>query len=208
MTDLRARAQALAVAANVVSQLFLAEPTRELLALLGEGEGWPIPDAAADDALARAAAWLRGRPGDADLARELRQDHFELFVGPGRGYACPYESVWLSAENMMFDVETYEVRDAFARLGLAAPAQEKEPDDHIGLEFAFVSEIAERLAVWPDEEVEALRALLAEFCAGHLSRFADKVFAGIREHATTGVYAALPALAESVLAEATALAGV
>lgn len=205
MATLDDRAQGLYLAAGVVSQLFCDAPSEALVGALATPGEWPIDDPDSARALEECRVGLAAA-GD-DLARALRTDQFELFVGPGRGFACPYESVWLSPENLMFDEQTYQVREEFARLGLEAPALEKEPDDHIGLEFAFVAEIAKCLPMAADEEsLQALRGFLADFLDNHLGRYAPEVLALVEKHATTPVYRALPALARGVLAEARALA--
>lgn len=75
---------------------------------------------------------------DADLVG----DFTHLYVGPGRMAACPWESVHRSEEGLTFEAETLQVREAYAAAGLQAPALNREPDDHIGLELAFVGELS------------------------------------------------------------------
>lgn len=192
-------AERVAIAAGVVSALLLEPPTEALAASFADTSAaadWPIDDPDAREALESVA-----RTGvEADDV--LRSDHFRLFVGPGRGDACPYESVYVSRDHLLFSPETYDVRAAYARLGLEAPKLDNEPDDHLGLELAFVAELAHRLMHASGDEQRDLRELLGWFLAAHLDRFAPEVMRQVAEHARTSIYRALPALVESVLREA------
>ena len=126
--------------------------------------------------------------------RDLAADHARLFVGPGRVKACPWESVHRSEEGLTFEAETLQVRRAYARAGFQAPALSREPDDHIGLELAFVGELVvaaleARERGDTDGETLALSAA-GEFVRDHLGvwgpGFADLVI----EHAATDLYRA------------------
>lgn len=195
-----ASAAEVALAAQIVSSLFLAAPGDELRAVLadpGAAAEWPTQDWSSRDALARVAA---EGPGTAE---ELVDDHFQLFVGPGRGNACPYESVHVSEDNLLYGEETFAVRDMYAHLGLVAGGGDRGPDDHIGLEFGFVAACCERLSrELLAEERAAVAQLLRVFLAEHLDRFAPTVLAMVAEHARTSTYRALPVLARGVLAGA------
>ena len=57
--------------------------------------------------------------GEAEV--DIRQDYNQLFVGPERMTAPPYESVHRSQERLIFEQETFLVRAAYAEFGLAAP---------------------------------------------------------------------------------------
>lgn len=191
-------ASRVAVASQICSQLVLTPPTPELAALFSDPDApgqWPLKDAAAEAALREAVA------GEPATAEELRDDHFRLFVGPGRGLACPYESVYVSRDGLLFGDETFDVRATYARAGLSADPS--EPDDHLGVELAFVAELAGRIAAHDERH---LCAELGGFLAQHLDRFAPQVLAEVGEHARTPIYRTLPALTRSVLVAAQELA--
>lgn len=189
-----------AEAASVVSALLLAPPSPELVDLLSDpaaAEDWPVDDDRARAALQRVAT------ADMPDPSELTRDHFMLFVGPGRGHACPYESVYLSHDGLLFGTETYAARAEYHSVGLIAPQEGNEPDDHIGLEFAFVSELCRRIAAGEGVmDTHPYRVHLGRFLTEHLTRFAPTVLAAVEKHAFTPPYQALPALATSVLTTA------
>ena len=125
---------------------------------------------------------------------DLVADHARLFVGPGRMKACPWESVHRSEEGLTFEAETLQVRQAYTAAGFQAPAVNREPDDHIGLELAFVGELAVAALEARDrgdgEAEEFALSAAATFVRDHLEvwgpGFADLVV----EHADTDLYRA------------------
>lgn len=101
-------------------------------------EAWPLErDADTTAGLELLQAVVGSRPDKSDITTDYRR----LFIGPGPAEANPYESVHLSLEGLTFEEQTIQVRRAYAEFGLAAPALGREPDDHIGLELAFVGEL-------------------------------------------------------------------
>jgi len=123
---------------------------------------------------------------------EMFADHQRLFFGPENLLACPYESVYLNPEHLTFGAETLEVRRWYGRYGLAAAAVGREPDDHIGLELAFVAHLClqaldvvdagEAAGTHDDAALQVAVRALAEFLGDHLlawsEEFCDHVVAG------------------------------
>ncbi|MGA4506968.1 TorD/DmsD family molecular chaperone [Propionibacteriaceae bacterium G1746] len=101
---------------------------------------WPF--AGTNAATAQGLDHLGAAIAEPVAADVLEEDYRRLFVGPGTMLAPPWESVHRDPEGLMFQEETMNVRHAYAEFGLEAPALHKEPDDHLGLELAFVGELA------------------------------------------------------------------
>lgn len=192
----------IALAARVVAELYLSAPStalQETFADPAAAEEWPLEDARSREALAEITAAQ-------DSAEDLTDDHFQLFVGPGRGSACPYESVQLSDDELLYGTETFAVRDMYAHLGVAAATTDAVPDDHIGLELAYVAECCSRIdqALLADDKA-VIRQLLRVFLCEHLDRFAPVLLPQVRDNAQTALYRRLPDLTESVLTAVHAL---
>lgn len=84
-----------------------------------------------------------GKQGITDESfEELKVDYTRLFIGVGKVPVPPYESVYFSEERLVFQERTLEVRAWYKRFGLEAEKKHKEPDDHIGLEFLFLANLA------------------------------------------------------------------
>jgi len=71
----------------------------------------------------------------------LKWDYRRLFVGPDRLKAYPWESVYLGKDHILFDEQTIAVRQLYRRFGLQTARQRREPEDHIGLELAFMAHL-------------------------------------------------------------------
>ena len=71
-------------------------------------------------------------------------DYTRLFIGVDRVLAAPWESVYFNDERLLFQVQTQQVRQWYLRYGLEPENLHKEPDDHIGLELAFLAHLAQR----------------------------------------------------------------
>lgn len=187
------KAQRVLTTAVVLSPLYLAAPTPVLRANLANPAmqaAWPLSDKASTRGVEKLG-------GGADTAGALARDHLYLFTGVSTPLAQPYESPYFSADGLVMDERAGQVRACYARLGFAVP-DVRYPDDHIGLEIAFVGECARAINAGDAEAPGLLRKFLDE----HLSTFAPQVTAATREHATTSIYSALPDLTDGLIASA------
>ena len=154
---------------------------------------WPL--AGRNEATALGQTALAEAVRDPAPAEELEADYRRLFVGPGSMLAPPWESVHLDEEGLMFQEQTMGVRHAYAEFGLQAPELNKEPDDHIGLELAFLGELAvAALQAGETGDVGAQGAVLQgmqKFQAEHLGRWAPLLSGLIIEGAQTQLYRAV-----------------
>lgn len=167
---------------TALSRLYLAPPSAAVLASLRApemAESWPLDT----EAGSRTALGLSLVAGSTEDAETVGVDHRNLFVGPDRLRAAPYESVHVSEERLLFEESTLRVREAYAEFGLAAPHLNQEPDDHVGLELEFMATLAQRAVDDPDQAGRYLTAL-AEFIGEHVGAwvpgFADQVVAEAR----------------------------
>ena len=137
---------------------------------------------------------------------DIRQDYNQLFVGPERMTAPPYESVHRSQERLIFEQETFLVRAAYAEFGLAAPRLNQDPDDHIGLELSFVGTLCVRgldaLDAGDDVELSRLLEGARSFLEAHLLAWGPTCFAQIEAHAKTAFYRGVGALGRGILVDA------
>ncbi len=178
-----------AAALQVLASWVASPPTAESLAVVRQQQwldGWPMEHThvcrAGLDLLAKSAA-----EGEEEAA--IRADHAGLVGGPGRVAVHPYESVHRSAEGLLFDEQTLEVRACYAEFGLAAPHRNRAPDDHLALELEFVSTLASR---WIDAEGTSERERIADGIDGflqlHLFQWAPHFFDALGRAAGTHFY--------------------
>jgi TorA maturation chaperone TorD len=151
--------------------------------------------------------WTRvSRHGLSDEAFDaIRSDYTRLFIGPARPLAPPWESVSLSISGLTFQEETLEVRRWYARHGLQFEKLHKEPDDHIGIELAFIAHLA-GLAVRAVENADEIafdQALTAHtgFLNEHLLRWGPEWSRVMIDSARTEFYQGIGRLTQATLAE-------
>ncbi len=201
-----ARLDGFAAAYNSMARLLLAPADQELLeglAAPGQLEAWPMPR---DQATSRGLDRLRASNAAPESVTTLERDFERLFIGPNSLLAPPYESVHLTTERLIFDGPTFEVRAAYRSLGLEAPSFNREPDDHIGLEFSFLSLLCSRTLdaaeVGDQLKIESLLELQRSFLGNHLLQWGATCLDLVEANAQTAFYQGVGALGLGVLAHA------
>ena len=145
----RRRQEEQALAYHFLGRCFYEAPRAEWLAAFAGDrlfEAWPFPSG--DDRTAAGLVLLTEfchgwNPAQLDA---LTWDFNRLFVGPGEMLAAPWESVYRSKTKLTFQESTLQVRELYERFGVRAPAVHREPDDHLGLELAFVATLSDLVA--------------------------------------------------------------
>lgn len=210
----RRRQEEQALAYHFLGRCFYEAPRAEWLAAFAGDrlfEAWPFPSG--DDRTAAGLASLTAFCRDWDPAQlaALTWDFNRLFVGPGEMLATPWESVYRSKTKLTFQEPTLQVRALYERFGVQTPAVHREPDDHLGLELAFVatlSDLAARAASG-NNTTQLARCFKAErdFLQDHLLAWAPNCLALVEEHAETDYYRGAALLALGSLAESARLCG-
>ncbi len=142
--------QAYALALRLEGMAFYLPPSESFLASLEGGDlfiEWPWePDAPATTCGIHLLRDYLDGAAPASLLPALRSEYTALFVGLEQVDAPPWESVYLSRDHLLFDEQTLEVRNFYARFGLQIPNMDREPDDHIGYELLFLAHLLEQAA--------------------------------------------------------------
>lgn len=196
---------ALAAVWTVLSVGFGAAPSEEFTTRMRDADDlsdWPLSDDAS-----RAGVELLVASAAAETQAGIVAEHHRLLRGPERLPVPPWESVHRSNEHLVFEAETMQVRGFYRRYGLQAENLNKEPDDHISLECAFLAELCVRAldvldhGADPSHFVDGHR----RFVAQHASQWFPEFFAGIVEHARTDYHRGLAQLGLGAIAEAVAI---
>lgn len=184
------------------SRLLLEPPDLTLLDRIGHPgllDEWPMTDEKSRQGVRLLLS------GATEGAVPLARDHQRLFVGPGP-LIPPYESVHLSREHLMFEEQTLQVREAYRAFGLVAPALNREPDDHLGLELHFLAEVCLRsldaLDTGDDDQLDATLAAHQSFLTDHVLRWAPAFLDLVTEHARTDFFRGAALLTAGLLDEA------
>lgn len=179
--DVREQWDLLAAGFGALGSLHRAAPDAEVLAALrGLMDEWPLPDTSAAQSGLES---MRASAEAGEDAETIRFDHARLYGVLSTAVVAPYESVHRGQDGLVFDAHTLEVRSAYRRLGLQTPQLHREPDDHIGLEFDFVSQALDR-AVRSDDPGPALAAAQGVL-RDHLELWAPAMLRQVAEAAST-----------------------
>ena len=198
-----------ALAYTFINRAFYEKPTDEFINTLVSEKlfaQWPLPpddeftSAGQNILQAFSANWQAGKLND------LKKDYQQLFIGPARLPAPPWESVYLSDDRLVFEKQTTAVRQFYARYGLQAANLYKEPDDHFGLEMAFMAHLCTLgLEAIRQGEVETAQTHLnaqRDFLEEHLLLWAPDFLNRVITHAQTDYYRGVAYLALGCLAQA------
>lgn len=194
---------AAAAAWTVLSAAFGREPDEQFVDAMRRPDdlaAWPL----ADERSRAGVALLLRSAEQGETVAQVVADHRRLLRGPERLPVSPYESVHRSVERLVFEPETMQVRAFYRRFGLQAERLNKEPDDHVALESAFLAHLAVRaLDVIdaggdPTHFVDGLRRFVAEHAGVWLPDYFDQV----AEHAATDFLRGLAGLGAGAIATA------
>jgi len=175
---------------NLLRQVFLKEPTRELIEDLvkvdipGEADdeidyGLKLMIKACKDNAHRIDEWLE----------ELAIEYSRLFIGPESPPAVPFASYYLSKSRLLMTDETIDVRRRYLEAGMAVKDLYSTPDDHIGIELEFIFYLTQKILedFEDNKRSEASRffELRQDFINNHMRHwvhyFADRIIEHSRE---------------------------
>lgn len=140
-----------------------------------------------------------------EMFDDLCSDYTRLLIGPGKVIAAPWESVYFSDERLIFTEQTLKVRSWYQRFHLEIPNLYKEPDDHIGLEFAFVAHLTRQALICLEQQertaFENILTAQRQFLAEHLLTFAPRWCKLVQDNANTDFFRGISLLTSGVLTE-------
>jgi TorA maturation chaperone TorD len=159
---------------SLLSNLLAVSPDAQLLSRLAELRGDQSPLGLAHTALGNAAART-----DAEITA---REHFNLFVGLGRGELLPYASYYLT--GFLHGRPLVNLRQALTRIGIERVSGQTEPEDHA----AILLEIMAGLA---GGEIPAPPGTDREFFDEHLAAWITSFFSDLEKSASADFYAAV-----------------
>lgn len=169
---------------NLLRQLFLKEPTKELV----NGMGKICVPLEADDLVSNGLKLIvdsikKNEHRLDEWLGELSVEYTRLFIGPQSPPAVPYASFYLSESHLLMTVETIEVRKQYLEAGMAVKELYSIPDDHIGIELEFVYYLTQKIIEYFEqgkrEEASRLFEIRSNFLSEHMASwlplFGDRI---------------------------------
>lgn len=112
----------------------------------------------------------------------VEREHFDLFIGLGRGEILPYASYYLT--GFLHERPLADLRGDLGRLGIERAEGVAEPEDHIAfLCETFAGLLAGAFAAGPEEA--------SPFFARHIRPWAARMFADLEKAEAAGFYRAV-----------------
>jgi len=183
---------------QMLSALHTREPDADLIQVLRDqqfpdGLGLKLTSERGREACEVVAEVLRVLPETMDQAAldDLAADYASIYLNH-RIQASPEESVWIDEENLTHQDSMFQVRQWYARYGMAAPDWRTRPDDHLTLELEFIGRLLSEQV--NQEQLREVGRFMDEHLLRWLMDFAERVaarcdtpyFAGMAM--LTGVY--------------------
>lgn len=182
-----ARAQEYALLATVLGRAPGADLLRRLAGLCADSSPLGVAHAALAEAAGRATP------------EAVEREHFDLFIGLGRGELVPYGSYYLM--GFLHERPLARLRDDLARLGIERAPGRAEPEDHAAI-------LCEIMAGLVDGRLLAPRGADRALFEAHLAPWMERFFADLERADTAEFYRTIGVLGRvfmAVEAEAFAL---
>ena len=97
-----------------------------------------------------------------------------LFVGPPSPAAPPWETMYRGSTNVGFGEATFEMRNCLHDLGLELSNENRQYEDHMGIELLYLSELC-RCAVKGENCENQLRSFIAKHPLSWIDAFLDRI---------------------------------
>ncbi|WP_263078195.1 molecular chaperone TorD family protein [Endozoicomonas sp. Mp262] len=136
-----------------------------------------------------------------DKPRRLLEDFNALFIGPEALKAAPWASVYLTEEQLVMTEPTLAVRSFYREFGVEINTGEHEPDDHLGLQLAFISHLLNQAvnAIEQQQPVEPWLQAIQLFLTHHVLTWSGRFLEIMASEAATGFYQGVAKLTEGTL---------
>lgn len=145
------------------------------------------------------------------IVLDLKSEYTRLFDHTERIPVAPWESVYLSKDHLLFQEQVLKVRNWYRTFDLEILNLYKEPDDHIGLELAFVAHLA-NMAVQALEnndqgELDRLLDAQRDFLSEHVFKWVPTWCDLMLEYAKSDFYKGVALVLRGALEESATLLG-
>ncbi len=119
---------------------------------------------------------------------DVRLAHQRMLVGPDPVRPSPWESVNRGEEGLVFDENTFEVREFYRRFGLQSSHLNRFPEDHVAIEAEFLAHL---LSLYLEQEDERYVEGFRQFIAAHAGLWLPQYFADFYAASVTDYHRAI-----------------
>ncbi len=139
-----------------------------------------------------------------DAVTRCAVEYTQLFVGPPRPAAAPWETAYRAAAAgadtaVGFGQATFEMREALREAGLQLSNENHQYEDHMGVELLLLSELCRRAAEGGQAASDAAAAKAAAFAAEHPAAWVGAFRAKVAAAVPDGYFANLLGVVSALL---------
>ncbi|MFA5536809.1 MAG: molecular chaperone TorD family protein [Bacillota bacterium] len=138
-----------------------------------------------------------------DVLDKLKSEYTKLLIGPGKLPAPPWESVYITKENTLFQESTLQVRRTYLEYNFLPANYPREADDHLALELDFMAHLSELANTsFEEDKLEDTKKVLLDqqrFLKEHLMVWIGEFAEKIQESKTHYLYPQMAKLTEQAL---------
>ena len=188
---------------QVLSRIFWKEADQNLLNQLSNGSN-PFDDESVE--LRGGLALIKGFISDSSETRltDLAVDYTNIFIGFHPEAPFPYESIYTSPERILMQDARDEVLQIYQESGFEIPFSGNEPEDHLGIELAFMAFLSQKIAQsyekGEEEAAVVYEELQQQFIQQHLANWIPVFCKDVEAHAETDFYKGVARITETYLA--------
>lgn len=180
---------------DILRKVFLAEPTKELVAQFQKGiiNYFPFKEEHQQmkEGVDQVSNYLKNFDMDKDFDG-LHWDYTRMFIGPYKIPAPIWESAYVNKEGLLFAEETLEVRRLYLQYNLLSLQYGHEAEDHLGLELDFLFQLSNLSGDLVQEESDNLLQKVfvdqSDFLKEHLLKWIPNFSEKVIEHSETDFY--------------------
>lgn len=141
-----------------------------------------------------------------DVVTRCAVEYTRLFVGPPRPAAAPWETAYRAAAQsgrddvVGFGQATFEMRELLRQEGLELSNENRQYEDHMGIELLLLSEMLRRACAGEGDDAQEALARARRFTADHPAAWIEALRAKVDDAVPGGYFANLLRLAAALLA--------
>ncbi|WP_350454562.1 TorD/DmsD family molecular chaperone [Slackia heliotrinireducens] len=150
---------------------------------------------AADDCSSYVAGIAESQESRAAAVQSVSVEFTQLFVGPPKPLAAPWETFYRSKNvKSGFGEPTYEMHQLLREAGLKVSNENNQYADHMGIELLYVSALCDRASKGGDGQ-----DAIGEFLESHVQSWIGDFRKAVGDAVPDGYYIRILALAEALV---------
>lgn len=183
---------------GILKKIFYSEPQLEFIKEISDNsiiQTFPFNDLSLpiEEGVELIIQELENNKHSLDLYFEkIHCDYTRMFIGPDLLLAPPWESTYFNDSRLIFQEQTFQVREKYLKYNFVPNSYPNEPDDHIGFELDFIHKLSilslDRNELKDNKQLKILLKDQKQFIDQHLIRWIGLLAENINKFSETDFY--------------------